>query len=395
SFQFPPHVRALRRGQGQRLFNSILGPIQENPRNPQIQNCARFLRRRIRVRCPRARSRLTHQPLRRFQESQPNRSTPHHRSIAPAGVRIIPEVAGSTLFRILQIVRHVQNRARHHAHVFCRFLPSMKSHRQIPCLYPAALQERFRNQQRHLRVVRILPLFPQAGRNHLPQTRRILSANRIARQKLPRLPHAGTQPAPATPPDPCYAPNRPPNTQPPPPARHPPPAPPNTPSRSRFWRAPLVRSPSLAVQSSPGSRMGGLALYWLRASPFLTPMPKTVSPLPFPNLGLGGTLVAAFVCSFFAAQIACDLTVLILFGPHAFFSKGLRVASWKHAILSNGVALPWYGNLLIGPPTILFTVILIFGAEFALSRTRSFLSRKLPWATALALFLAGAALLAF
>jgi len=124
-------------------------------------------------------------------------------------------------------------------------------------------------------------------------------------------------------------------------------------------------------------------------------MPKTVSPLPFPNLGLGGTLVAAFVCSFFAAQIACDLTVLILFGPHAFFSKGLRVASWKHAILSNGVALPWYGNLLIGPPTILFTVILIFGAEFALSRTRSFLSRKLPWATALALFLAGAALLAF
>lgn len=115
----------------------------------------------------------------------------------------------------------------------------------------------------------------------------------------------------------------------------------------------------------------------------------------FRNLGFPGIVVAIFVSSFFAAQAACDLTVLILHGPHAFFAEGLRVADWKHSILSNGARLPWWGTLMIGPPTVPFTVLLVFGAEFAAGRVRAFLGRRPPWATAGARFVGGTALLGF
>jgi hypothetical protein len=99
------------------------------------------------------------------------------------------------------------------------------------------------------------------------------------------------------------------------------------------------------------------------------------------------------VSSFFAVQIACALTVLILYGPQAFFTQGLRVADWKHSILSNGVALPWWGELMIGPTTVPVILLLTLGAEFAAGRVRAFLERNPPRTTALARLLGGAALI--
>ena len=143
------------------------------------------------------------------------------------------------------------------------------------------------------------------------------------------------------------------------------------------------------------------AVCWLRLGfmPrfFLPPMqtaapPRTriVGPEPFRNLGFPGVVVAALVSSFFAAQIVCNLAVLILYGRHAFFVQGLRVADWKHAILSNGVRLPWWGNLMIGPPIVPVAALLIFGAEFAAGRGRAFLDRKPAWTTALTRLVGGA-----
>jgi len=125
------------------------------------------------------------------------------------------------------------------------------------------------------------------------------------------------------------------------------------------------------------------------------PRTRIVGPEPFRNLGFPGVVVAALVSSFFAAQIVCNLTVLILYGRHAFFVQGLRVADWKHAILSNGVRLPWWGNLMIGPPIVPVAALLIFGAEFAAGRVRAFLERKPAWTTAAARLVGGAALLGF
>src|SRR5436309_2558602 len=78
-----------------------------------------------------------------------------------------------------------------------------------------------------------------------------------------------------------------------------------------------------------------------------------------PNLGFGGTVVAVFVSSFFAAHLGDALFVIVGFGPHAFFVDGLRVADWKHGVLSTGAKLPLVSNLLRGPLTLLFWVFLI------------------------------------
>src|SRR5579859_5613929 len=115
----------------------------------------------------------------------------------------------------------------------------------------------------------------------------------------------------------------------------------------------------------------------------------------FRNIGFPGILVAIFVSSFFAALIACDLTVLLVYGWHAFFTEGLRVADWKHSVLSNGARLPWWGTLMIGPPTIPLIVVMIFGAEFAVGRMREFLAPRSKWAMAGARFVGATALLGF
>jgi len=114
---------------------------------------------------------------------------------------------------------------------------------------------------------------------------------------------------------------------------------------------------------------------------------------PFSNLGAGGAIVTLLVSSFFAARIVCNLTVLLLYGGHAFFDEGLRVEDWKHSILSNGVRLPWYGTLMIGP-TILPCAAAALGAEFVSKHLRSYISQRPLWAMTMARLLGGAALLA-
>jgi hypothetical protein len=115
----------------------------------------------------------------------------------------------------------------------------------------------------------------------------------------------------------------------------------------------------------------------------------------FPNLGTRGAIVAIFVSSYFAAQITCNATILLLYGRHAFFDEGLRVADWKHSVLSNGVYLSWYGTLMIGPTVVPVTALFVFAEEFAAGRVRAFLGQRSPWLTAGARVIGGAALLGF
>ncbi len=110
-----------------------------------------------------------------------------------------------------------------------------------------------------------------------------------------------------------------------------------------------------------------------------------------PNLGLGGSLVAVFVASYFSALIGDALLVIILCGPHAFFVQGIRVSDWKHGVLSNGAH--------VGPFTGLMTFVwwapLIACAEIAAGFLSSFLRARPRWLTPVAQFLGGSMLLVF
>jgi hypothetical protein len=114
-----------------------------------------------------------------------------------------------------------------------------------------------------------------------------------------------------------------------------------------------------------------------------------------PNLGFGGTLVAAFVTSFFAAQIGDALFVMLIFGPHAFFDEGLRVANWKHGTLSNGTALPFKTDFIRGLMTFAFWMLLIGSCELVAGFVTAFLKRRAPWISGVFRLVGGAILLAF
>ena len=115
----------------------------------------------------------------------------------------------------------------------------------------------------------------------------------------------------------------------------------------------------------------------------------------FPNIGFPGIFVVVFVSSFFSVKIVCDLTILLLYGWHAFFYDGLRVTDWKHSVLSNGAPLPWWGAQMIGLPTLPVWVLMIFGIEFVAGRVRTFLALRSCWATVGARLLGATALLGF
>ena len=138
-----------------------------------------------------------------------------------------------------------------------------------------------------------------------------------------------------------------------------------------------------------GNETRGETSHGVRSSP----KDQTISH-PFSTLGAGGAIVTILVSSFFAARIVCNLTVLLLYGRHAFFDQGLRVESWKHSILSNGMRLPWYGTLMIGPAILPIMAAAVYGAEFVAKQIRSYLARRSPWAMAGAKLLGAAALLA-
>lgn len=110
-----------------------------------------------------------------------------------------------------------------------------------------------------------------------------------------------------------------------------------------------------------------------------------------PNLGRGGTLIAVFVTSYFAAQIGDALLVILMYGPRAFFMEGLRVSDWKHGVLSNGDS--------VGPLTGLTTfpcwILLIVCAEIAAGLLSSFLRIRGTWWLGIAQFLGGLSLLSF
>jgi hypothetical protein len=110
-----------------------------------------------------------------------------------------------------------------------------------------------------------------------------------------------------------------------------------------------------------------------------------------PNLGLGGTFVAIFICSYFSALIGNALLVIIFYGPHAFFIQGIHVSDWKHGVLSNGAHV----GPLTGIMSFIWWAPLIACAEIAAGFLSSFLRAKPWWLSAVAQFLGGSVLLTF
>jgi len=131
---------------------------------------------------------------------------------------------------------------------------------------------------------------------------------------------------------------------------------------------------------------------------FITTLQPSPSPLELErdfltNLGIPATLVTIFVSFFFAADIAGALTVIIVYGPRAFFAEGLRIVNWKQRLLSSGVVLPGWGTFVMGFLTLLLIVLSVFVAEFAAGKLRTFLNGRGPSVTACVRLLGGAALL--
>lgn len=114
-----------------------------------------------------------------------------------------------------------------------------------------------------------------------------------------------------------------------------------------------------------------------------------------PNLGLGGTVVAALVTSFFAAHAADTVFVIFAFGPHAFFIDGLRVTDWKHGVLSTGAKLPSVSNLIRGVLTLLFWTTFIGLSEFSVGLVAAFLAHQPRWMSGIARLFGGLLLFLF
>ncbi len=114
-----------------------------------------------------------------------------------------------------------------------------------------------------------------------------------------------------------------------------------------------------------------------------------------PNLGLGGTVVAAFVTSFFAAHVADAVFVIFAFGPHAFFIDGLRVTDWKHGVLSTGAQLPTVPDLVRGFLTFPIWIAFIGVSELCAGLLAAFLTHRPRWMTIIARILGGSLLLLF
>lgn len=114
-----------------------------------------------------------------------------------------------------------------------------------------------------------------------------------------------------------------------------------------------------------------------------------------PNLGLGGTLVAAFVTSYFAAKAAGVLMIIMIVGWHTFYVEGLRVDDWKHGIMSNGQPLPFPGNPLLGLTTFILWILFIACAEYIAGVMPGILKPFGKWGSAAARLIGGVLLLFF
>jgi hypothetical protein len=111
-----------------------------------------------------------------------------------------------------------------------------------------------------------------------------------------------------------------------------------------------------------------------------------------PNLGLGGTVLTAFVTSYFAAKAAGVLLIIITQGWHAFFAEGLRVKDWKHGIMSNGEPLPFPGTPGLGLMTFILWIVFIGCVECIAGFVPAILKRCGSWSGSAARLIGGALL---
>ena len=110
-----------------------------------------------------------------------------------------------------------------------------------------------------------------------------------------------------------------------------------------------------------------------------------------PHLGLGGTLVAAFVTSQFAASAASALLILFTYGWHGFFVEGLWVTDWKHGVMSNGQSftLP-----VLGVMTFALWILFIGSVEWFADFIPTALKRFGSWGVPVSRLIGGASLYA-
>lgn len=111
-----------------------------------------------------------------------------------------------------------------------------------------------------------------------------------------------------------------------------------------------------------------------------------------PNLGVGGTAVAALITSYFAAHVADAIFVICAFGPDAFFIDGLRVTDWKHGVLSTGTKIPTVPNLIRGFLTFPLWIAFVGVSELCAGLFTGFLAHR-PWWIVSAARILGASLL--
>jgi hypothetical protein len=94
------------------------------------------------------------------------------------------------------------------------------------------------------------------------------------------------------------------------------------------------------------------------------------------HLSIPAILCTCLVSFVFAAEIAGSLTILTVFGPHAYFVQGLRLINWKKGTLSTGGALNPLEMFLTGVFTVAIMIVSLYGTNFVSGRLRMFLRKR-------------------
>lgn len=113
------------------------------------------------------------------------------------------------------------------------------------------------------------------------------------------------------------------------------------------------------------------------------------------NLGTGWTFAIGIISFVLASYLGDDCFVILARGAHAYFGEHLRVADWKHSILTNGERLTHADNLLRIVLTMCFWAPMMIAAEFGAWGVSSLLRKAPPWLSVLYYFCAGVVLFLF